>query len=282
MVSQGWSFEDDRQHLVETPNPPTRILAYAQAAQTLTRLGAPVVGYFGSQHHADTGDAAAAELAVPTVGAGDAIDLDKVAAVRPDLIVSVTYAGEVYGLSETVATSLAEIAPIALVGIAGGRTLTSVIQRFHELANALSATSDDSEAALTAAIDRLTSAAPTAQVTALSGGTPTDAYVANPAYWPSLRLLADAGVQFTPTTTAGGWEVVKWEDLPASHPADLLLYDQRPNSLGAEQLATIPAWSEVPGVRAGNVLPWNPEPALTYATAAAFVTTVTDSLTKAL
>jgi iron complex transport system substrate-binding protein len=277
-VSQSWSFEDDRQQQVETPNPPTRILAYAQAAQTLTQLGAPVVGYFGSQHHADAGDAAAAGLSVPNVGAGDAIDLDKVAALRPDLIVSVTYAGEVYGLSETVATTLAEIAPIALIGIADGRSLTSIIQRFHELA----AGSDVSEDALTAAIERLTSAAPTAQVMALSGGTPTDAYVANPAYWPSLRLLADAGVQFTPTTTAGGWEVVKWEDLPTSHPADLLLYDQRPNSLGAEQLATIPTWSEVPGVRAGNVLPWNPEPALTYATAAAFVATVTDALTKPL
>jgi iron complex transport system substrate-binding protein len=114
---------------------------------------------------------------------------------------------------------------------------------------------------------------------ALSGGTPTDAYVANPAYWPSLRLLAEAGVPFTPTTAKGGWEVAQWADLATRHPADILLYDQRPNSLGEEQLATIPAWSELPAVRADRVLPWNPEPALTFETAAAFIDTITAALT---
>ncbi|MGW6278509.1 ABC transporter substrate-binding protein [Kribbella sp. NPDC055071] len=272
MVSDGWSFEDDRQQSVVVAERPRRILAYAQAAQTLTRLGVPVVGYFGSQHHADAGGSAAAGLDVPLVGSGDAIDLDLVKSLQPDLIVTVTYGGETYGVSADAATSLGEIAPILLIGIAGNRTLTSVIQRFHDLASSLGAEVDDPEEALTTAIARLTT---TAQVVALSGGTPTDAYVANPAYWPSLRLLADAGVPFAPTTTAGGWEVVKWADLATSHPADVLLYDQRPNSLNAESLATIPAWSELPAVAAGKVLPWNPEPALTYETAAAFVSTVT-------
>jgi hypothetical protein len=49
------------------------------------------------------------------------------------------------------------------------------------------------------------------------------------------------------------------------------LYDKRPNSLGADRLASIPGWSEMPGVRAGNVLPWNPEPPLTDTAAACFV-----------
>jgi iron complex transport system substrate-binding protein len=233
----------------------------------------PVVGYFGSQHHADTGgDAAAAGLDVPLVGSGDAIDLDLVKSLQPDLIVSVTYGGETYGVSADAATSLGEIAPILLIGIAGDRTLTSVVERFHELASSLGAEVEDPEQTLTTALAQLTT---TAQVMALSGGTPTDAYVANPAYWPSLRLLADAGVPFAPSNTAGGWEVVKWADLARSHPADVLLYDQRPNSLNAESLATIPAWSALPAVAAGKVLPWNPEPALTYEAAAAFVNTLT-------
>jgi iron complex transport system substrate-binding protein len=273
MVSDGWSFEDDRQQSVVVAQRPRRILAYAQAAQTLTRLGVPVVGYFGSKHHAETGSgSAAAGLDVALVGSGDAIDHDLVTSLQPDLIVSVTYGGEVYGLSADAATSLGEVAPILLIGIAGDRTLTSVINRFHELANALASPPDDPEEALTAALQNLTA---TKQVLALSGGTPTDAYVANPAYWPSLRLLKDAGVPFAPANTAGGWEVVEWADLGTSHPADILLYDQRPNSLNAERLAAIPEWSEL---SAGTVLPWDPEPALTYATAAAFVSNLAKAL----
>jgi iron complex transport system substrate-binding protein len=74
--------------------------------------------------------------------------------------------------------------------------------------------------------------------------------------------------------------VAHWADLATSHPADILLYDQRPNSLTAEQLADIPAWSELPAVRAGRVLTWNPEPSLTFQTAAAFVNTVTAALRR--
>ncbi|TKK82714.1 ABC transporter substrate-binding protein [Kribbella jiaozuonensis] len=259
-----WSFDDDREQHIETESRPTRVLAYAQAAQTLASLGVPVVGYFGSQHHADSG--ASVGLDLPLVGSGDDVDEDLVKSLDPDLVVTVTYGGEVYGLSAAVADRVAEVAPILAIGIAGDRTLESVIERFHALATALGADVQDPATDLASAPTD-----PSVRVVALSGGTDTDAYVANPAYWPSLRMLADAGVHFTPTTTAGGWEVVKWDELAAKHPADLVLYDERPNSLGADRLATIPGWSEVPGVQAGNVLPWNPEPPLTYAAADSFV-----------
>jgi iron complex transport system substrate-binding protein len=257
-MTDGWSFDDDRQQQVATATRPSRILAYAQAAQTLAALGVPISGYFGSQHHADSGATPVAGLDAPYAGSGDTVDTDLIAELRPDLVVSVTYGGEVYGVSEA---AIAGVAPLALIGIAGDRTLQSVIQRFHELAVALGADVGDPADALTSALEQL----PTGkQVIALSGGTDADAYVANPAYWPSLRLLRDAGVPFAPTTATGGWEVVKWPDLPS---ADILLYDQRPNSLGPDRLAHIPAWSEI----TGEVLPWNPEPPLTYEAAAAFV-----------
>jgi iron complex transport system substrate-binding protein len=140
----------------------------------------------------------------------------------------------------------------------------------------------DDEAVLTDALGRLSAAVsgrPEVRVSALSGGTPTDAYVANPAYWPGLRLLADAGLPFTPTPAKGGWEVVKWTDLASSHPADILLYDQRPNSLGADQLAEIPAWSELSAVRSSQVLPWNPEPPLTFGATAASIDALTAAIT---
>lgn len=274
MASELWSFDDDRQQHVEAAQRPARILAYAQAAQTLVGLGVPVAGYFGSQHHADSEAQPAAGLDIPCVGSGDGVDLDLVRSLGIDLVVGVTYAGEVYGVSEDVAAQLAAIAPTVLIGIAGDRTLDSVIRRFHELAASLGGTPDaDPESTLTSALDGLGA---TTRVTALSGGTPTDAYVANPAYWPSLRLLADAGVAFTTTPATGGWEVVKWDDLATSHPADVLLYDERPNSLSADQLADIPAWPQHPG--AARVLPWNPEPPLTFTAAAAYVTAVANAL----
>jgi iron complex transport system substrate-binding protein len=268
-----WTFDDDRGNHLEVPDRPTRILAYAQAAQTLANLGVPVVGYFGSQHHADSeAQPAVSGLEVPSVGSGDTVDHDLIATLQPDLIVGVSYAGEVYGVSETVAAKLADIGPILLIRIAGEPDLKTIIGRFHELAQALTDDARDDEESLRTTLARLTEAVrqqPGVRVLALSGGTPTDAYVANPAYWPSLRLLADAGVPFAPTTATGGWEVVKWTDLGTSHAADILLYDQRPNSLGDEQLAAIPAWAELSAVQAGQVLPWNPEPPLTFAAAAA-------------
>jgi iron complex transport system substrate-binding protein len=286
MASDSWLFEDDRGDQVEVAGRPTRVLANAQAAQTLAGLGVPVVGYFGSQHHADAGaQPALAGLDVPCIGSGDAVDDELIATLQPDLLVGVSYAGEVYGLSEGVAAKLGELAPILLIRIAGEPGLETIIGRFHQLAQALTDSSDvaDDQAVLTEALKRLSTAVserPDLRVTALSGGTPTDAYVANPAYWPGLRLLADAGLPFTPTPAKGGWEVVKWNDLASSHPADILLYDQRPNSLGADQLAEIPAWSEVPAVRSGQVLPWNPEPPLTFAATAASVDALTTAVNR--
>ncbi len=270
-----WSFEDDRGQNVEVAARPGRVLAYGQAAQTLVRLGVPVVGYFGSKHQA-----AVAGLDVPSVGAGDAVDEELVASLQPDLIVGVTYAGEVYGLSEAVAGKLAELAPVALIRIAGEPELTDVIGRFHVLAESLGGTAEDDEAALSEALEKLTSAATGVQVLAFSGGTPTDAYVANPAYWPALRLLADAGVPFAPTSAKGGWEVVKWTDLGSSHPADIYLYDQRPNSLGKEQLQEIPEWADLTAVAAGHVIAWNPEPPLTFEAAAAAADTLTAAIVQ--
>lgn len=263
-----WTFDDDRGHHLEAPDRPTRILAYAQAAQTLTDLGVPVVGYFGSQHHADSeAQPALSRLDVPSVGSGDTVDHDLIATLQPDLIVGVSYGGEVYGVSETVAAELADVAPILLIRIDGEPELATIIGRFHELSEALTGDAQDNEESFRTTLARLTESVqrqPGVRVLALSGGTPTDAYVANPAYWPSLRLLADAGVPFAPTTAKGGWEVVKWTDLGTTHAAGILLYDQRPNSLGDEQLAAIPEWAELPAVRAGQVLPWNPEPPLTF------------------
>ena len=100
------------------------------------------------------------------------------------------------------------------------------------------------------------------------------------AYWPSLRLLADAGVTFAPTSATGGWEVVKWTDLGSSHPADIYLYDQRPNSLAQNQLAEIPEWAELPAVAAGHVIAWNPEPPLTFEAAAAAADALTAAITE--
>ncbi|GAA0963471.1 hypothetical protein GCM10009554_82900 [Kribbella koreensis] len=282
MASDSWLFEDDRGDQVEVAARPTHVLAYAQAAQTLAALGVPVVGYFGSQHHADAGAQPALGLDVPSIGSGDAVDDELIATLQPDLVVGVSYAGEVYGLSEGAAAKLGELAPILLIRIAGDPGLETIIGRFHQLAEALTGSdAADDEAVLTEALGRLSAAVgerPDIRVTALSGGTPADAYVANPAYWPGLRLLADAGLPFTPTPAQGGWEVVKWTELASGHPADILLYDQRPNSLGADQLAEIPAWSEQSAVRSGHVLPWNPEPPLTFAATAASV----DALTAAI
>ncbi|MEU0090541.1 DUF6790 family protein [Kribbella sp. NPDC006257] len=50
------------------------------------------------------------------------------------------------------------------------------------------------------------------------------------------------------------------------------------DAVDPELIAAIPEWAELPAVRAGQVLPWNPEPPLTFQAAAASA----DALTKAI
>jgi hypothetical protein len=51
------------------------------------------------------------------------------------------------------------------------------------------------------------------------------------------------------------------------------------DSLAADCLAAIPAWSQVPAVASGKVVPWDPEPPLTYEATAAFVRRIAELIT---
>jgi hypothetical protein len=46
-----------------------------------------------------------------------------------------------------------------------------------------------------------------------------------------------------------------------------------------EALAEIPIWSQLPAVTTKNVIPWDPEPLLTYTTVTTFARTLTTYLT---
>ncbi|GIL25401.1 ABC transporter substrate-binding protein [Actinocatenispora comari] len=283
MAATTWTWTDDLGHRIELDQPPTRIVGYAQAAATLASHGVPVAGWFGSQHAAESGSGASGpgQLAASRfLGAGSEFDLDAVHALAPDLIVSVSYGGELYGVPAPVADRLAELAPAVRIRVGAGRSLTGLIARFAELAGTIVGDAGTGGAgsggtALTDAATARLAGAGHGRVLALSGGTPDEAYLANPDFWADLGHLAAAGVTMCPPVPSpgGGWAVVGWDAL-ARYNADILLYDRRANSLPAEERNRIAAWAALPAVAAGRVLPWEPEPVYTDTAAAQFVDTV--------
>lgn len=141
----GWTFTDDRGHVVAALRRPARVVAYIQAGAALADLGVPPIGVFGSAHdRADAPDPVKAgplaESGVTYYGAGEGLDLDAVLADRPDLVVGVSHAaGQVYGIPVPATKYLEEQVPLAVLDVGQAHPLARVRGRFGELARALGA-----------------------------------------------------------------------------------------------------------------------------------------------
>lgn len=278
-----WTFTDDRGRTVTTEEVPQRIVAYARAGSTLWDYSIAPVAIFGSQHDTDlAGDPKVGALdlsAVSVVGSGDKVDVDAIAALEPDLIVSVVYASDdLYGVPASVSAQLELLAPSVGISIASGRSLTVPVERFAALASSLRPDADSSSADLDKATDFLRTVSDPVKVLVISGES-DEAYLPNPADWPDLRYLAEHGVDLVEPGVENGqyWKALPWADLPDIE-ADVILYDARPHSLGPDALAGIPQWKSHPAVASGRIAPWNAEAPLSYSAAARVVSDVAEAL----
>lgn len=278
-----WTFTDDRGRTVTTEEVPQRIVAYARAGATLWDYSIAPVAIFGSQHDTDlAGDPKVGALdlsAVSVVGSGDKVDVDAIAALEPDLIVSVVYASDdLYGVPASVSAQLELLAPSVGISIASGRSLTVPVERFAALASSLRPDTDSSSADLDKATDFLRTVSDPVKVLVISGER-DEAYLPNPADWPDLRYLTEHGVDLIEPGVENGqyWKALPWADLPDIE-ADVILYDARPHSLGPDALAGIPQWTSHPAVTSGRIAPWNAEAPLSYSAAARVVSDVAEAL----
>lgn len=267
--SEPWTFTDDRGVTVTLPKRPARVVAQSTAAASLWALGFEVVGVFGPQRLPDGSND-------PTIGDVDLsrvtsvgeewgeLDLEKLAALKPDLIVSIMYVPpELWYILPDVQPQVEVIAPTVGITV-GQRPIKEAVQRFEDLAAALGADLnapevadarrhfDEASAALQAAL------AEKPDLTVMFGaGSLETLWVSNPPYYADLAYLQELGMNIVvPDNPEMYWEALSWEQA-LRHQADVLFYDSRTGVVQPPELAAqVPTWNHIPAVKAGQVYPW--------------------------
>jgi iron complex transport system substrate-binding protein len=293
-ADQAWEYTDDRGKKLTLKARPQRVVAYAGAAAALWDLGLRPVGMFGPSKRADGSQdpqSGSVDLnAVTSVGnTFGEFNVEKYLSLRPDLLVSVMYDKKLWYVPDDSAAKIEQIAPTVGLNVAKVG-LTDVLGRFEKLARALGADTGatsvtEAKAAFDKAGTELADAAKAAagvRVLALSAS--QDAvYVTIPEYYPDLTHLAERGVDLVVPAKAdptGFWETLSWENV-AKYPADVIMYDARTQALQPDQLKSNAAWSRLPAVTAGQLIPWYSETPFSHRNLAPKLSEVATGLRRA-
>jgi iron complex transport system substrate-binding protein len=262
-----WQFTDDRGVTITLPKRPERIVAQVTAAASLWNYGVRPIGVFGPQKNADGSQSIeVGNVDLTTVtNLGEAhgeIDFEKVAGLRPDLIVSLYYSGDtVWYITADAMAPMQAIAPIAAIKVQDVPIL-SPITRFGELSAALGADLDSKEnveakAGFDAAVNDLKAAIaskPGLKVLVVAGGNDTLS-VANPSVATDLIYFKQLGLDIVQPPVTSFWETLSWEQANR-YPVDLILTDQRPSTLSHAKLLEKDIWRSLPAVQANQVGAW--------------------------
>jgi iron complex transport system substrate-binding protein len=266
----GWSFTDDLGNTVELDAIPTRVAGLNDVVASLWNYGVAPVASFGQTSAADDvafegRDLADLEIVGESYGQ---IDLERLAAADPDVIVTSVYPTDssgaldpgqpLYGFeSLQQQEQVARIAPIVAIAYRG--SAADVIERTVELAGSLGADS----AAIDAAREDYEAASAELRAAGERGITVLPVYAtAADGWWmgkapddPSLRLYSDLGVDFVePGGDTYFWETTSWERV-TDHPSDVILYSLRGGET-PEQMRAQPTYPLLPAVQAGQEHPW--------------------------
>ncbi|MFD3547622.1 ABC transporter substrate-binding protein [Streptomyces sp. NPDC058655] len=277
-ASGPWSFKDDLGKDVSAKATPKNIVAFTGTAAALSDYGIPVKGVFGPTKTGDgKPDVQAGTMDISKVeilgNAYDQFNVEKYAALRPDLLVTNTWDGTYWYVPEAAKDKILKLAPAAAIGAGGDVTMDKALQRTAELAQSLGADLEsrktvDAKARFEAAAGKVreaTKANPGVKVLAGSGA---DAlfYVSSPDTAADLKYFKSLGVEFvTPQNLGEGgfFESLSWENA-GTYKADVILLDNRTSALQPEQLKAKPTWGELPAVKAGQVVPRMAEPIYSY------------------
>ncbi|MGH2584109.1 MAG: ABC transporter substrate-binding protein, partial [Dehalococcoidia bacterium] len=227
------------------------------------------IAVFGNAPLGDTPQFAGEDIsAIQSVGEvfGE-VDIEKMAALDPDLIVTPIWPQQEATSGGIVAEFERRVAPIApVVAVDAYKPFRRMIDRYQELAAALGVDLGapavaEARTRLDAAFAALEAAAKDTRdlrVLALSAGT-DQLYVANPSQYSDLQEYQAAGLEFVvPTDTSGFggiWEALSFEQANKYH-ADLILYDNRPPGSVLTTLQGVPTWGTLPAVKEGQIAPW--------------------------
>jgi iron complex transport system substrate-binding protein len=290
-----WTFTDDRGETVTLDAPPERIAAQSTIAGGLWEYGITVDGVFGPLRYADGTPDPSVGLADPddftSVGEVDSqINLEALAAVRPDVIVAPMWSEDTFwGIADDDVDAVEAIAPV--IGIlVGDRSMEEPLDRLGDLAATFgddtAVAVDDARSefdAAGAALSDALDAKPDLTVLATSG-TLSELFVAWPGGFPDLAYYASLGMQIVEPTEhpeAGGyWQSLSWEQVD-TYEADLILVDVRSGSLDTLLEQMPGSGQSLPAVQADQMVAWPLATALGYGNAAAVLSDLTETVESA-
>ena len=289
----GWSFTDDKGVTVEMDALPERLAIDVNAAAPLWDYGIRPDAVFG-WNATETGDFGDAGGNIDPEGiaiagnASEPVQVEKLAAVDPDLIVTLTWTPEdpqdYWSFDPEILPQAQEIAPILAMSATGSADANT--ERFAELAAALGADLETPELAEArdgydaAMADLEAAAAEKADLTVLFiSVVPDTAWVANPGDWADLTFYQAKGVGIVEPDAEDGafWEEISHEQA-LKYPADIFMFSTRPDALTQEELEAHPAFSQHPAIKAGQITGWNQDFIQSYQGKTEAMTHLTETL----
>lgn len=226
-ASGPWSFKDDLGKEVSAKSTPKNVVAFTGTAAALYDYGVNVKGVFGPTKTADgKPDVQAGSMDISKVeilgNVYDEFNVEKYAALQPDLLVTNTWDGTYWYVPEASKDKILKLAPAAAIGVGGDVTMDKALARTADLAGSLGADLNakktvDAKARFEAASAKLreaTKANPGIKVLVGSGSADLF-YVSTPATSADLKYFQSLGVEFVvpeKTQEGGFFESLSWEN----------------------------------------------------------------------
>ena len=266
-----WSWTSGNGETVELAERPTRIIAHAYSAAALMEFGIrPIAVYADGPIADDVGLEGVDFEGIEVIGEEwGKIDVEKAAALRPDLIVGdwwpveKAYSGTEDGV-EAASKKIADLAPMA--GPAQGDSIVDLIEGYESLAASLGADVNGGDAAkakadFEAAREAFTKAAEAKPgLTAMAISPWDDNYaIAVPKYAPELLDFQRWGLDVVnpakPDPDFPYWQTLSFERADTYQP-DLILFDDRNYPGNLETLQKQPIAKSIRAFDAGAYTTW--------------------------
>ncbi|WP_336697620.1 ABC transporter substrate-binding protein [Curtobacterium sp. USHLN213] len=278
-----WSYKDATGTTVKVDHTPKRIVVLNDIAISFIEYGLKPVGTFGQLTMAK--DARFDDLdtdGITQLGEayGD-IDLEQLAALKPDLVVTSVYPTDEKGTLDTTQPGygfkdkeqqkqVQAIAPVAQVKWGGkGEDVIKTIADLAESLGAKESTVDEAEDRFETAADDLEKAAKESDLSVVSMYADGDgAYVTRPSDEPTLQMYTSFGVDFVnPKPKGFYWGIYSWENA-GQISGDVILLSQQGYQVA--DLEKQPTFADNAALEAGQVHSWT-FPALDYASQAGYM-----------
>ncbi|MFI8566226.1 ABC transporter substrate-binding protein [Rhodococcus sp. NPDC078407] len=275
----GFSYVDGRGETVELDAVPSRIVASEQAAAALIPLGIKPIGIWGGSSFESSIPLRGLDLdGIESVGQayGD-IDVEQVAALDPDVIITGWYAGDAYGGlgldTSDLAKNLEQVAPF--LAVSAQKPSSETLKDYEALATELGADVDteetraDRDAYDSAVADLKDAIAAKPGLTAMAISPSDQYYVAINDEFPELRDYQNWGLTLLESDVpraadSGSFTPVSWENVGQYQP-NLILLDTRSYSTPLAELeADRPTWALVEAAEAGNIADWTTDATNNY------------------